>query len=768
MLLTFKIVACTSEDGDHPVRELQGFHSQSRGWQSSRWCNFPQALILKFPGRVSLQQVQVLSHQFKIASRIEMFIGDVPSGMTPPVANAEGVEYMRLGHFSLDSNVRSGFQARELKTVYVPRASEGCFLKLLLHKCHVNEHNLFNQLGLLAVRAIGTGPGAIAAPSRAPADPLSVQMKAAAPQPRVPHESHGAAMDQAVVALIREIEERKREAVAMEDFDEAKRLKARVEELKLVGVELAAIDQRKASAIESEDYDLAKELKTQLNDLRASSGVPPPLLVARAKTEHVLQHGGLGGPSEELQDAVTLEMAAAQQRINQMVHQVAFEPAPPSDSVPLEKRILMHEGAGRGSEGDWFEGVSCNGSCHDHQRQGACNDGELHAQLERSVDQGSALPGTEMARAASLGELSPSLDPGDGSADRAPPAPSTACQLPHQLVPTGSLPSTLISPAPPLPADGSTSSLPPVQQLPKSVVQPIRPPTDLFADFTHTPPPPMPTSQGLASAAQRQQSSAFPQDDFPNDVSTPGQPQPPRQQPALRVRATTQAAHEERIVGQAVADLPEQPPGSDPDLPAPEPLVASDEKDPRVQELVDVFGDHLVRCLFSRVWSLRQTGLMQIADVLPQLQVDGRSVVHATCRVVSRCASDKMVQVFLAAMHLFMKLFERPAVMALPRAEWAQLLSPLLPVLLLKLGDGNHRVKDATESALLATCRLPQLGPQPVMQALLAPLSEAKEKDSRLQVRLLHTGSGRPLSSLDTERICAPRIACCCSLGDSV
>ena len=158
MLLSYKIVACTSEDNDHPVRELQEFHAQSRGWQSARWCDFPQALVLQFPGRVTLQQVQVLSHQFKIASRVEIFIGDMPPGVKPPVSGAEGVEYMRLGHFSLDSNERSGFQARELKTVYVPRASEGCFLKLLLHRCHVNEHNLYNQLGLLAVRAIGTGP----------------------------------------------------------------------------------------------------------------------------------------------------------------------------------------------------------------------------------------------------------------------------------------------------------------------------------------------------------------------------------------------------------------------------------------------------------------------------------------------------------------------------------------------------------------------------------------------------------------------------------
>eukprot|EP00965_Chrysotila_dentata_P055832 1851527-Pleurochrysis_carterae.AAC.1 len=87
-------------------------------------------------------QVQLLSHQYKIASRVELFIGRLPQGAAMPPSGAPNVVFERLGHFSLDVNERSNWQARELKTVYVPQASEGHFLKLLLHKCHVNEHNL--------------------------------------------------------------------------------------------------------------------------------------------------------------------------------------------------------------------------------------------------------------------------------------------------------------------------------------------------------------------------------------------------------------------------------------------------------------------------------------------------------------------------------------------------------------------------------------------------------------------------------------------------
>ena len=35
-------------------------------------------------------------------------------------------------------------QARELKSVYLK--AHGNFLRLLLHKCYLNDHNLFNQV----------------------------------------------------------------------------------------------------------------------------------------------------------------------------------------------------------------------------------------------------------------------------------------------------------------------------------------------------------------------------------------------------------------------------------------------------------------------------------------------------------------------------------------------------------------------------------------------------------------------------------------------
>ena len=49
-------------------------------------------------------------------------------------------------YVSLSDNEKTGFKARELKSVQVDAV--GVFLKLNIHKNHINKYNLYNQVGL--------------------------------------------------------------------------------------------------------------------------------------------------------------------------------------------------------------------------------------------------------------------------------------------------------------------------------------------------------------------------------------------------------------------------------------------------------------------------------------------------------------------------------------------------------------------------------------------------------------------------------------------
>lgn len=253
--LKFRIVSCTSEDNDYPAVELMKHGPQSKGWQSARFQDFPQVIIFQFICPVNVQQLQFLSHQSKISSKIEIYTF-FPENFSqiPPM---DQIKWRRLGYLSLDNNEKSGFQARELKSVFID--TKALYLKIALNKCHVNKYNMFNQVGLIAINAMGEELGEVSVPSRKGLPP------------RLENELE---FDPQTADRLRQLQNAKDKAVENEDFDEAKRLREAIERLKLMGQQLYYLEERKRAAIGNEDYDSAKVIKMEIDRLR-NSIIPP-------------------------------------------------------------------------------------------------------------------------------------------------------------------------------------------------------------------------------------------------------------------------------------------------------------------------------------------------------------------------------------------------------------------------------------------------------------------------------------------------------------
>jgi centrosomal protein CEP104 len=250
----FKVVHATSEDPDYPASQLNTVNPTTKGWQSVRFCNFPQELLFEMvDGDVLISQIQVLSHQFKISSKIEIFIG---SGNSPATAT-----FKRLGYLSLDSNERSDYQARELKTVYINKS--GTFLKLVLNENHPNKHNIYNQVGIIAVSLIGSDISEAKATPRSSDAPKKAAVKN--PYTDITVDMN---LDPKTATKLRQLAEAKSHAIQNEDYLTAKQIKQVESDLKAMGSRLAQLDLAKSEAVEAEDYDLAKEIKDQSDNLR--------------------------------------------------------------------------------------------------------------------------------------------------------------------------------------------------------------------------------------------------------------------------------------------------------------------------------------------------------------------------------------------------------------------------------------------------------------------------------------------------------------------
>eukprot|EP01039_Chlorochromonas_danica_P000180 gene180-190_t len=252
--IRFKVVHFTSEDPDYPASQLNEVHPTTKGWQSVRFCSYPQELGFQFlDGEERVTQIQLLSHQNKISSKVEIFVGRGPT-----YASAT---FKRLGYLSLDSNERSNYQARELKTVFVDNM--GSFLKLLIFENHVNKMNTFNQVGVVALSLLG-------ADDRDDAKSVSPAVRGDKPIYKNPCSdlTVDINLDPQTANKLRQLAEAKAKAIASEDYITAKQIKVVEQDLKSLGSRLAQLDMAKSEAVAAEDYDLAKEIKDECDGLR--------------------------------------------------------------------------------------------------------------------------------------------------------------------------------------------------------------------------------------------------------------------------------------------------------------------------------------------------------------------------------------------------------------------------------------------------------------------------------------------------------------------
>lgn len=135
-------MSVSSEEKDYPASNLLVPKKGNKGWQSQRFCVFPQEVIMAFPQTCNISSMQLLSHQSKISTKVDILV----SNPSPEQLNGDlrNLTFKKIGYFMLSNNETSNFQSRELKTVYID--SPSVLLKLILHKPHTNAMNLFNQV----------------------------------------------------------------------------------------------------------------------------------------------------------------------------------------------------------------------------------------------------------------------------------------------------------------------------------------------------------------------------------------------------------------------------------------------------------------------------------------------------------------------------------------------------------------------------------------------------------------------------------------------
>ncbi|XP_065061516.1 centrosomal protein of 104 kDa-like isoform X2 [Rhopilema esculentum] len=282
--LQFQVVHVSGHEPGYGPKELELHSPVTKGWQSQKFCVYPQEVVLKLKEPANLRKLQILSHQYLIASKVEIFAGLASNQQAPSLINCK---FTRLGYVSLSSNEQSNFKTRELKSVSLNIECQ--FVKFLVHKNHVNKHNLYNQINVIAVNLIGdpidemysetkkmnlsTAAEDLVEKFMSGGDTSELRkdiVRGSRPDYISPLDdlAFDIYQDSETAQLIRRLEAKKQDAVLEERFDYAKKLKQAMADLQKVGEKLGRFEVEKRRAIEIEDYDMAKAKKLQADEYR--------------------------------------------------------------------------------------------------------------------------------------------------------------------------------------------------------------------------------------------------------------------------------------------------------------------------------------------------------------------------------------------------------------------------------------------------------------------------------------------------------------------
>ena len=259
--LDHKLIESTTEDRDHPLRELlKGL--KGVGWFSSRFSQFPQEIYIQFSQPVFLKQINMVIHEKNIPAQIK-FYTYYPEKNNEIIDNYHNVRYKYVGFIKMDTNERSQFRARESRKVYVNTKS--LFLKIELGQNYRNEFNIFNQVGLMNLDFYGMY-----------LPPLGNNLKKNrfilkyATRKDSIEEISDYALEDICGPELKDLKEKMDYNIKIENYLECKNIKAKLDKVRIYGKQIYDLENQKRIAVNNEDFDQALDLKNLVDKMKAN------------------------------------------------------------------------------------------------------------------------------------------------------------------------------------------------------------------------------------------------------------------------------------------------------------------------------------------------------------------------------------------------------------------------------------------------------------------------------------------------------------------
>ena len=257
----------TSQDPFYPLNNLIT-KNNIYGWQSSRFCSYPQEIIIEFYSYVNIKQINILIHEKKIPNTIE-FVNCLPKNINLNNQNSirnDKIFYKnkKIGFIRLSTNKESNYKARELRKIHVNIFTKR--LKLILHKNYPNAYNIFCQVGIISMNFLGyILPDEINEENnKLNYSELYLDEDIDDIDDNLIIEKMDEETKEKLKLLLEDLEEKRKK----EEYVECKIIKDKIDQLKKISFKIYQLENYKNQFSAKNDFDNSKKIKDEINNLK--------------------------------------------------------------------------------------------------------------------------------------------------------------------------------------------------------------------------------------------------------------------------------------------------------------------------------------------------------------------------------------------------------------------------------------------------------------------------------------------------------------------
>jgi centrosomal protein CEP104 len=265
-LLKYRLVGVSTEDPENPFYSLiSGLKND--GWCSVRYSTYPQELLIQFCRPCRLRQVNLLLHEYKIPSKIDLYYF-FPKTFSEFNLDIDDLIFEKMGYIIPNLNKNQKKDSREYKQIFLNE--NVYYLKFVFHQNYPNLKNVFNQVGLIFIQCFGidftaNNINGLYPNLRKPTDFLTQKSL----YPQVKKKGYDdSMMDEVCIMKLKELKEALDFTLKIENYDESKKVTDLIQLVRKIGEKINDAKETKNKALEVEDWDTCKIVKIQIDNLR--------------------------------------------------------------------------------------------------------------------------------------------------------------------------------------------------------------------------------------------------------------------------------------------------------------------------------------------------------------------------------------------------------------------------------------------------------------------------------------------------------------------